>query len=240
MTDSPYLNEAGQPVPRTTEITGKYKYFGGLLKWNYDQGFEAGIAAARGAKGPEFNEARDRAGHTGTLLHRLIDEHIAGKAWEPPEGIRWEDHDKALELFGMFKQWWPSQGLRPIATETSLVSEEHQYGGTLDLVAKDANQNLVLIDWKTTRDYNQDMYLQMAAYRHLWRERKAEDLIIAYLLLFSKDKHRIKRYPVTGEQMDLAFPKFLLLRKCYGMEDALSQAIKETRNAADTYVYRNR
>lgn len=223
-----YLNEHGVEVPSTTTIINKYKDMGGLLHYAHSEG-----RAGRG-----LNESRDRAGDIGSMLHGMIEAYVRGDQWEmPPEPIKTEDLEISRRLFDTFIKWWAVNDTIIVeATETSLVSEEHQYGGTIDLVATILGQPF-LLDWKTSKDYYQEMLLQMAAYRALWRERKAQDIRGAKLVLFSKTSRKLTVYPVSDEQMDLAFPKFLLLRKTYDMEAAIANSVKETRRAAVSYDY---
>ena len=228
-----YLNAAGEEVPTTTTIIGKYKDMSGLMHFAWSEG-----KAGRG-----LNESRDRAGDVGSMLHGMIEAHLSGVDWEGT-GVG-EDLNLACRLFATFKRWWEENKIEVVATETSLVSEEHQYGGTLDLVANIPPYGICLLDWKTSSAYYQEMLLQMAAYRHLWAEASgdikgdayAHRIAKATLVLFSKTDRKMKFYPVTEEQMDFAFEKFLLLRECYGMEAAINQSVKETRRAAVSYDY---
>ena len=233
-----YLNAAGEEVPSTTTIIGKYKDMGGLMHFAWSEG-----KAGRG-----LNESRDRAGDVGSMLHGMIEAHLRGVDWVLPPGPSGEGLVLAMRLFGGFRLWWEANKVEVVATETSLVSEQYQYGGTLDLVARfpvahpTANVGaafLGLMDWKTSSAYYQEMLLQMAAYRHLWEVASGalDPIVRATLVLFSKTEAKIKFYPVTREQMDFAFKKFLLLRECYGMETAINQSVKETRHAAISYDY---
>ena len=226
-----YLNAAGEEVPSTTTIINKYKDMGGLMHYAWSEG-----KAGRG-----LTESRDRAGDVGSMLHGMIEAYIKDDiAWpRPPHPLNAEDLETATQLFGTFKGWWAKNKVEVVATEISLVSEEHQFGGTLDLVVKSTTGYLALMDWKTSRDYYQEMLLQMAAYRQLWYETAPDDeekrISVATLVLFSKTERKMKFYTVTAEQMDLAFQKFLLLRKTYDMEVAIAQLVKETRRAAVSY-----
>ena len=232
-----YLNAAGEEVPSTTTIIGKYKDMGGLMHFAWSEG-----KAGRG-----LNESRDRAGDIGSMLHGMIEAYIRAINWGPPADSKSEDIDLAMRLFTTFKRWWAENKIEVVATEVSLVSEDYQYGGTLDLVARFPIVHpaasvgatfLGLMDWKTSSAYYQEMLLQMAAYRQLWYERNMSPGIVrATLVLFSKTDAKMKIYPVTSEDMDLAFKKFLLLRGAYDMEAAINKSVKETRRAAISYDY---
>ena len=230
-----YLNAAGEEVPSTTTIINKYKDMGGLMHYAWSEG-----KAGRG-----LTESRDRAGDVGSMLHGMIEAYIKGLDWPggPPHPLNADDLVLATQLFDTFRGWWAKHGVEVFASETSLVSEEHQFGGTLDLVVKSPEGRVALLDWKTSKDYYQEMLLQMAAYRYLWEmghgdvpgRAYAPRIESAALVLFSKTERKMKFYHVTAEQMDFAFQKFLLLRKTYDMEAAIAQSVKETRRAAVSY-----
>ena len=209
-------------VPSTTTIINKYKDMGGLMHF----------AWAEGKAGRGLTESRDRAGDVGSMLHGMIDAHIKQAVYSHPvTTAKDEDFTTARKLFETFVVWWGRAEMKVIASETSLVSERHQYGGTIDLVATcPLGTGPIIMDWKTSKDYYQEMLLQMAAYRALWREYCGVDITAANLMLFSKTSRKITIYPVTAAQMDLAFDKFLLLRKAYDMEAPIAEAVKETRD----------
>lgn len=220
-----YWNAAGEEVPSTTTIINKYKDVGGLMYFAWSEG-----KAGRG-----LNESRDRAGDVGSMLHGQIDAFLKDELWGLPVDAHPEDAQIAARLYATFREWWAHNKIEVVATETSLVSETYQYGGTVDLVGNYPGGGLIIMDWKTSSAFYQEMLLQMAAYRRLWQECKQQVIERATLALFSKTDRKIKFYPVTNEQMGLGFEKFLLLRKAYDMEAAIAKSVKETRHAAVSY-----
>ena len=220
-----YLNAAGVAVPSTTTIINKYKDMGGLMHFAWSEG-----RAGRG-----LNESRDRAGDVGSMLHGQIDAFLKDELWGLPVDANPDDAQIAVRLFAVFREWWAHNKIEVVATEVSLVSEDYQYGGTIDLVGYCPRFGLIIMDWKTSSAYYQEMLLQMAAYGHLWQECKQQVIARATLALFSKTDSKIKFYPVTEKQLDFALNKFLLLRECYDMEAAIAKSVKETRHAAVSY-----
>lgn len=220
-----YLNTAGLDVPSTTTIINKYKDMGGLMHFAWSEG-----KAGRG-----LNESRDRAGDVGSMLHGQIDAFLKDELWGLPVDANPEDAQIAARLYAVFREWWAHNKIEVVATETSLVSETYQYGGTIDLVGNYPGFGLIIMDWKTSSAYYQEMLMQMAAYRRLWQECRGQAIGRATLALFSKVDRKIKFYQVTDADMAMGFEKFLLLRKAYDMEAAIAKSVKETRRAAISY-----
>ena len=54
--------------------------------------------------------------------------------------------------------------------ETSLVSEQYKFGGTLDIVAKDKKDKIWLTDQKTSKRIYDSHLFQLSAYEQLWNE----------------------------------------------------------------------
>lgn len=214
----------GVSVPSVTTVIGKYKDMGGLLHWYWKEGV---------ANKP-FNSTRDKAGEVGTNLHYLIQCYIkpdTPKADMPPLSL--EDADIVREMFLRFKDWWDIQKVqRIIATEISLTSEAHLYGGTIDLVAERQDGTAIIMDWKTSKDFFQDMLLQLAAYRELCAECLQINIEKAYIVRLSKQNKGITAFPVEAQDMRHALEKFLALRRIYDMESHLTAVVERIRNDA--------
>jgi hypothetical protein len=167
---SGYFNAAGQPIPGTHDITGRYKEMGGLMNWAYSQG-KKGVPLYQ-------RDALD----IGTAVHRMAELDLRGIPEREIERVPYEtlqasvDIDKAWMAFRQFRDWRKEHEVRAIAFEESLVSEIHQYGGTLDVIALiDGARGL--LDFKTSKtagDIYLDQRLVMAAHGNLWREKHPE------------------------------------------------------------------
>ena len=130
----------------------------------------------QGMKGIEYWKARDKAGGIGTEIHAQIEASLK-------EGVPLP---------------WPGlTHIRLVAQEVQLVSEEYQYGGTLDAIGIDNKDRHVLLDWKTSKGIYTNFMLQLAAYRHIWNENCPDREITggAYLVHFSKTGNFIRAYP---------------------------------------------
>lgn len=74
-----------------------------------------------------------------------------------------------------------------VATETKLASIRHLFAGTPDLVCRDLDGRLGIVDYKTSRKNSPIYYWQMAAYALMWEEMFGEPVEWATILLFKKD-----------------------------------------------------
>ena len=100
---------------------------------------------------------RDEAAHAGTQIHGLADRIVRG---EPdmiiPEAYRQHVHHYA--------EWWAASQWRLRASEAMVIQPDHGYGGTLDLLAYDADGRTVLADIKTGKGVYSEAVLQLTAY----------------------------------------------------------------------------
>jgi hypothetical protein len=109
-----------------------------------------------------------------------------------------------------------------IATEVPLVSEAHQFGGTLDFVCE-IDGVICLGDFKTSGAIYPEMLMQLAAYRHLWNECRPDQMITgpSHLLRISKSSPDFGHYSF-GDLSD-AWELFLLARRAYDLKAVLKK-----------------
>jgi len=108
-------------------------------------------------------KVRDAAGDLGTRAHELIASYITsqidGTAFTTtvPEDLEvvWES----------FKQWEDSSDIQAyIKSEFAVYSHEHQYAGSVDVLARNSEGTYLILDWKTSGKLYDEMALQVAAY----------------------------------------------------------------------------
>lgn len=149
-----YKNKDGKIVPGVTTplyVLAKPA----LIHWAWKLGIQ----------GEDYKKYTDKMADIGTLAHYLIMCHLTKKEPDTSEYSK-DDIDKAENCVLSFYEWEKNHPVEPILVEEPLVSEEYQYGGTIDLLAK-INGDLVLIDFKTGKAIYSDMLYQVAAYKHL-------------------------------------------------------------------------
>lgn len=183
---SGYYNAAGDKIPGTTTICGIAKDSGPLVMWAYKQGREHERLVAQGKDAPRhLYDVVGRAADIGTLAHELCEADIKGT--EPPT-LPDDKREPVVMAYGQYQQWKAQTRIKIVASEVPLVSELHQFGGTLDFVCE-IDGVLCLGDFKTSNAVYPEMLLQLAAYRQLWNENKPDQQITgpSHLLRISKE-----------------------------------------------------
>lgn len=101
---------------------------------------------------------RDEAAHIGSAVHGYADEMHR----DPAVVERVPKH--IVDHVQHYAKWWYLSGWQLRASEAMVVHPEHGYGGTLDLLAYDADHRTVLADIKTGNNVYPTAILQLAAY----------------------------------------------------------------------------
>lgn len=153
-----YENEKGERIPGVTTVEREWggEKLGRLMGWAWKKG-----QAGQGLW--EKPEAE-----IGTLVHLMIDDDIKGRKTDlskyPMEHVVLAQ--KAFENYG---KWKKQHDFKPVETELALVSEKHQYGGTIDCIAE-IDSLLSICDWKSGADIYESHLIQIVAYAKLWEE----------------------------------------------------------------------
>lgn len=132
-------------VPGVTTITGVMDK-PALVKW----------ANNLGLQGIDSTKYVDELADIGTLCHWLIEQHVKGvKIDQDMLKMHWTGSqiDLAENGYIKFMEWEDKHGFEMIGSELQLVSQNHWYGGTLDLygVLKKDKDKRVLVDIKTSK-----------------------------------------------------------------------------------------
>jgi hypothetical protein len=207
-----YKNSAGEKIPGTTTIIGRFKESGGLLQWAFKQG-QSGAA--------HLYEERDNAALAGNIAHDMIECAILGKE-RPAFVCAPELLTKAENAFNQYLEWRDQSRIEIVATERSLVSERYQFGGTIDAIGKDTKGRIVLVDWKTSGAVYQDYLIQLAAYALLLEENKPEWTPTAFHLLRVAKESADFAHHYFGE-LEQAKEAFILMRKLYDIDKVLKK-----------------
>jgi genome maintenance exonuclease 1 len=155
--DSRFYKRNDKYYPSVTSVLNyfpKNKFF---HEWLKDVGHNADIIASKAAS-------------EGTQVHNAIDRFLNG------EEIKWiDDNGRAeysLEVWKMilkFADFWNTHKPELIATEYHLFSDTHEYAGTTDIIVK-LNNQVWLLDIKTSNSLHTSYDLQLAAYAVAWNE----------------------------------------------------------------------
>lgn len=109
-------------------------------------------------------EIKKDAGLIGTVVHGLIEDFLKNKK------IPNQSDKKVINCWNLFLDWWNTQEYEVVELEKKIFSKKYNYAGTLDLVLKDKQGNLVLADIKTSNSISFDYALQLNAYRQAYEE----------------------------------------------------------------------
>lgn len=167
-----YVNKDGKRLSGVTTIIS------GNLGWNKQPLMY--WANQMGLEGKSHREEMEKAADAGTLAHQMIEAELKGAPMPSLEGIAEEISDKANTALGAWREWKDLVEFELIASEVSLVSEEYQFGGTIDVAA--IKKVPCILDLKTSNGIYPDHRIQVSAYGKLWNENRPEKLIGAYYI----------------------------------------------------------
>lgn len=187
----------GKRVPGVTTVLNNLGWkTRGLMYW----------AAAEVRAGNDPFAVRDKAADVGTLAHAMIEEHITGDKKIDEMEYSPNDMEMAKLAYNAYVKWEKQHEVKPVGSEIQLVSKEHKFGGTLDLVAK-VDGVPSLVDFKTSKAMYPDHVIQLAAYQELWRENNDGEVLEPHLLRVSKIDGSFHHHQF--ESLDAAWEAFL-------------------------------
>jgi len=216
-----YRNAAGDRVPSVTTILGRYKDSGGLMHWAYKQGRLHAELEAAGKPAPNGLYAKGadvtKAAEAGSIGHDMIESHILSRPYLPPVDVDLAVYSRALNAFKQYRRWAEQSRIEVIATEMGLMSERHQFGGTLDAIGKIGDE-VVLLDWKTSGAIYSDYLYQLAGYALLLEENRPELTPTGFHILRIAKESADFAHHSYGE-LDAEKRAFVLMRELYGIDE---------------------
>lgn len=168
-----------------------------------------------GLQGIAVSQYVDDKAMIGTLAHYIIECYLKG---EQPDFIGYKcDNDQIEQAKVCVKKFfeWESyqEQFEPVASELQLVSEKHQFGGTIDCIAN-LNGKTTLIDFKTCNAIYDEPYFQTSAYAELARE-YGHDIEQIVILRIGRDETEGFEYiQIPNELPTLCFEVF---KNCLGL-----------------------
>lgn len=131
------------------------------------------------------------------------------------------DKEQILSAFNAFIEWFEMNKFEVIEQEVQLVSEQHNFGGTPDAIAKDGKGRLVLLDWKTSNGVYQDFLYQLGFYRILWNENHPNNPLTggSHLCRFAKENGDFAHYFYPN--LDEAERAAILMVELYNIDKKL-------------------
>ena len=188
-----YKTENGEYYPSVTTILGFYPKNKFFESWLKDVGHNSDIIVRK-------------ASEEGTAVHNAIEKFLAG------EEIVWMDENKhanfSLDVWKMilrFADFWHANKPELIASEIHLLSHEHKYAGTCDLIVK-IDDKVWLLDTKTSNSLHTSYNLQLAAYANAWNEVSDIKIEEVGILWLKSSKRKNKDGKMQGNGWEIIQP----------------------------------
>jgi hypothetical protein len=213
--DSRFYNRDGKYYPSVTSILNFFPKNQFFHSWLKDVGHNSDIIASKAAG-------------EGTQVHNAAERFING------EEINWIDESGkaiySLDVWKMilkFADFWHLVKPELISAEYHLFSDEHEYAGTADLICR-INDELWLLDVKTSNSLHTSHDLQLAAYANAWNETHNEKITRTGIIwLKAKTKKEGKEGEMQGkgwqvkvvDDIEKNLDMFLNVYKIYKLEN---------------------
>ena len=133
---------------------------------------------------------KDSAADAGADAHELIAAILQGGSPLVPDALR-PAVQGAQEMLVDYR-------LSPVATEHLVWHPSQQYAGTIDLLARDADGRLVVVDWKRAKSIYPEHGYQIAAYADAIEVLTGEPVAGAYVVRLPQDNQGDLLYEVRA------------------------------------------
>jgi hypothetical protein len=210
-----YKLASGKRVPGVTTITGVMDK-PALKKW----------ANRLGLQGIEVEKYVDELAVIGTLAHYMIECHCKNQKPDlgdyTPNQISLAENSYIKWMF-----WKDSVKFEPVHNELALVSEKHQFGGTLDIIGR-LNGKLTLVDIKTCKGIFGEHKTQVAGgYKILADDNetviggKIEDIVICRV--GRNEEEGFESIQVSPTESQLHQKRFLICKELYRVNQEIGR-----------------
>jgi hypothetical protein len=189
---------------RLTRDSLKQELFA-LQRANSLQNLNADNLLAKSAS--EHNRVKNAAADHGIDIHRRIAAYVGDKSSYMSKNVR----DPVTIAF---RAWQDSVQFVPIASEKLVVSREHAYAGTADLIGT-LNGRLALLDIKTGRGVYTEYKLQLAAYAFAWGEMTGSFPEVCMNLHNRSDRTITEANTFTAAELFPLFQTFLAAKRLF-------------------------
>ena len=160
----------------------------------------------------EWEKAGNEASKLGTIMHKSIEQYLNE---ETVDNCDTKEFSMFLKFLQDFTKTYPT--LRPYRTEWLVYDEGIEIAGCIDCVFEDSNGNLVLIDWKRSKEIKTEnkfekvntpfnsydncnfshYSLQLNFYRHILEKHYNKNIIFMMLVVLHPSQTSYMCYPVS-------------------------------------------
>lgn len=197
-----YKNADGKIVPGVTTVLSVLNK-PALVKW----------ANNLGLQGIDSSKYTDEAARIGTLIHAMVQCNVTGMKLDTSD-VTPNQIETAKIGFNKFLKWEEGRKLTTIMSEQPLVSEEYQYGGTIDWLVKDG-EAIVLIDFKSGKDIYPEMFCQVAAYKKLLEEQEIHVNEVRILRIGRNEEEGFEERCIPPHDVQYYFDIFVSCKNIY-------------------------
>lgn len=167
-------------------------------------------------KGNDPDVMAQEAADSGTCTHYHVECHIKDEKLDLTDFTQ-DQIDKAETGYLAFLEWEKNNKLEYIHIEYPVVSEIHQYGGTVDMIAK-KNGALWMIDLKTSKAIYPSHKIQLAAYVNAYNEQEDEPVNEYHILQLNKEDGSFQHHPISQQVLDDGWNVFRHCRELYNLK----------------------
>tara|TARA_R100000808_G_scaffold6488_1_gene19245 strand:- start:2607 stop:3260 length:654 start_codon:yes stop_codon:yes gene_type:complete len=207
-----YINKDGKRVPSVTTIISQQ------LGWNKQA--LIGWTKRMMLGGQDSDKVLDEASQIGTLLHLLIEAHQQGFDVDTKD-FSYNQEKAAMKAYAGYLEWYQKKNFKSLKNEVVLVNEELQVGGTIDSIGK-MGDDLVVVDWKTSKYLYAENKLQLAAYTYMFEQAQPKaNVAYGLVMRFGKDDGKFHQHVVKREKLETGIEIFKALIKISQLKSQL-------------------
>ncbi len=206
-----YRDFDGKILPSVTQVIGIISTEQNqLMNW----------ANSIGLKGIKLSEANKITLDIGSTVHKMIESYLKEESFVMPDELPAESRQTAQICFQQFKEWYKGYNIE--MSENSMISKTHGFGGTIDAMFR-INNEMVLVDFKTSNDIYPSYWMQVAAYSSLAHE-NGYDVDKAAVLRLPKDGGN---YEFIAKNIDELKPYWKVFKTTLQLYNHLQEIKKE-------------
>jgi len=183
-----YTSDGIHFYPSVTTVLEVLPKGAGFYQWLKDVGNNADIIMKKAAD-------------SGSKVHHAIEQYLLGKEikWINRKGNVYYSLEE-WQMINRFVDFWNSYRPELLAAELNMISDKFLLGGTLDILCY-INNELWIIDTKTSNQVYDSHGLQLVAYAMMWNdthEEKVQRIGVMHLKSHTKGKDRTAK-KIQGE-----------------------------------------
>ena len=191
--DSRYYRRNGEYYPSITHVLGSYPKGKHFEEWLKNMGRSADYIVRK-------------AGEDGTKVHEMIEEYLEGKEMNFLNTAGYPQYDPTIwQMFLRFVDFWETYKPELIDQEIHLFSDELRVAGTTDLVCR-INNDLWIIDHKTSNNIQTTYELQAAVYAHCYEECFGVKPDKTGILWLKSNKRKSSKDKMQGKGWEMILP----------------------------------